>query len=114
MYLTNWSDKNPKGKKDKNKNVDETSNKSNFRAYSLIGVSCIICLFIKEFLISRMNYNISENFHNRMLDNIIDAPINIYHDVTPFGQIMNKLTMDLDKCVAFFSFFSSALNDFCI
>ena len=114
MYLTNWSDKNPKGKKDKNKNVDETSNKSNFRTYSLIGVSCIICLFIKEFLISRMNYNISENFHNRMLDNIIDAPINIYHDVTPFGQIMNKLTMDLDKCVAFFSFFSSALNDFCI
>ena len=49
-----------------------------------------------------MNYNISYNFHNRMIDNIIDAPINLYHDITPFGQIMNKLTMDLDKCVEFF------------
>ena len=61
-----------------------------------------------------MNYNISENFHNRMLDNIINAPINLYHDITPFGQIMNKLTMDLDQCVLFFTFFSSTLNNFCI
>ena len=111
MYLTSWSDKNQKNKKE---NLDEISNISNFKIYSLIGGSCIICLFIKEFLISRMNYNISFNFHNRMLDNIIDAPINLYHDITPFGQIMNKLTMDLDKCVQFFSYFSSTLNNFCI
>ena len=111
MYLTSWSDKN---QKNKDVNIDETSNISNFKTYSLIGGSCIICLFIKEFLISRMNYNISYNFHNRMLDNIIDAPINLYHDITPFGQIMNKLTMDLDKCVQFFSYFSSTLNNFCI
>ena len=111
MYLTSWSDKNQKNKK---VNIDETSNISNFKTYSLIGGSCIICLFIKEFLISRMNYNISYNFHNRMLDNIIDAPINLYHDITPFGQIMNKLTMDLDKCVQFFTYFSSTLNNFCI
>jgi ATP-binding cassette subfamily C (CFTR/MRP) protein 1 len=48
-----------------------------------------------------------------MLDNIINAPINLYHDVTPFGQIMNKFTMDLDKCVLFFRHFSSTLNCFC-
>ena len=60
-----------------------------------------------------MNYNISDNFHNRILDNVIDAPINLYHDVTPFGQIMNKFTMDLDKCVLFFRHFSSSLNCLC-
>ena len=119
MYLTSWSDKNNKKKKPKETKINSTteseiSNTSNLKVYSIICGSCIICLFIKEFLISRMNYNISYNFHNRMIDNIIDAPINLYHDITPFGQIMNKLTMDLDKCVEFFSYFSSTLNNFCI
>ena len=114
MYLTNWSDKTGKKKKKGKRNLDERSDISNFKTYSLILSSCIICLFIKEFLISRMNYNISDNFHNKMLDNIINAPINLYHDITPFGQIMNKLTMDLEKCVEFFTYFSSTLNNFCI
>ena len=118
MYLTSWSDKTgkkKKGNKDlKKEPIDVKSNISNFKTYSLISASCILCLFIKEFLISRMNYNISDNFHNRMLDNIINAPINLYHDITPFGQIMNKLTMDLDQCVLFFTFFSSTLNNLCI
>ena len=108
IYLTRWSDK-----KNPNKNADEDSTISNFKNYTLIGISCILSLFLKEFIISRMNYNISETFHNKMLQNIIDAPINLYHDVTPFGQIMNKFTMDLDKCVLFFKHFSSTLNCFC-
>ena len=114
MYLTSWSDKTGKKNKIKKENIDEKSNIANFKTYSLILTSCIICLFIKEYIISRMNYNISDNFHNRMLDNIINAPINLYHDITPFGQIMNKLTMDLEKCVEFFTYFSSTLNNFCI
>ena len=106
IYLTNWSNK-----VESNKN--DLSNVTCFKNYTLIGVTCIISLFIKEFIISRMNYNISDNFHNKILDNVIDAPINLYHDVTPFGQIMNKFTMDLDKCVFFFKHFSSTLNCFC-
>ena len=113
IYLTNWSDKNDKNQ-DKTQNLDVESNMSHFKIYSLICSCCVISLFLKEFIISRMNYNISDNFHNKMLDNIIDAPINLYHDITPFGQIMNKLTMDLDKCVEFFLHFSSTLNCFCI
>ena len=109
IYLTNWSDKIESNKDE----ATNTSNLSNFKNYTLIGVACIISLFIKEFVISRMNYNISDNFHNKMLNNVIDAPINLYHDVTPFGQIMNKFTMDLDKCVLFFRHFSSTLNCFC-
>ena len=107
IYLTNWSNK------VKSEDEDEDSNISCFKNYTLMGIACIISLFLKEFIISRMNYNISDNFHNRMLDNIIDAPINLYHDVTPFGQIMNKFTMDLDKCVLFFRHYSSTLNCFC-
>ncbi len=109
IYLTNWSDEIESNKKD----INVKSNITCFKNYTLIGVACIVSLFIKEFVISRMNYNISYNFHNQILNNVIDAPINLYHDVTPFGQIMNKFTMDLDKCVLFFKHFSSTLSNFC-
>ena len=94
IYLTHWSD-NP----DTN---NEEQNIYHFMIYTLFGIGCIFSLFLKEFLISKMNYNISNNFHNEMLQNIIDAPINLYHDITPFGQIMNKFTIDLDKSILFF------------
>ena len=105
IYLTYWSN---------NTDInDEDINLYHFMIYTLFGIACIFSLFLKEFLISKMNYNISDNFHNEMLQNVIDAPINLYHDITPFGQIMNKFTIDLDKCVLFFRHFSSTLKCLC-
>ena len=104
IYLTHWSN-------DANIN-DLDTNLYHFMIYTLFGIACIFSLFLKEFLISKMNYNISNNFHNEILNNTIDAPINLYHDITPFGQIMNKFT-DLDKCVLFFRHFSSTLKCLC-
>ena len=60
-----------------------------------------------------MNYNLSKNFHDIMLQNVIDAPINKYHDITSFGQIMNKFTIDLDKSILFFRHFSMTLKYLC-
>ena len=105
IYLTHWSDNTDTD--------DEDQNIYHFMIYTLYGIACIFALFLKEFLISIMNYNISDNFHKVMLQNIIDAPINLYHDITPFGQIMNKFTIDLDKSILFFRHFSSTLKSFC-
>ena len=92
-------------------NVDE--NIYHFMIYTLFSIATIFSLFLKELLISKMNYNISNNFHNVMLQNVIDAPINLYHDITPFGQIMNKFTIDLDKSILFFRHFSVTLKYLC-
>ena len=105
IYLANWSEKS-----DKN---DDDENIYHFMIYTLFGIACIFSLFLKEFLISKMNFNLSKNFHDVMLQNIIDAPINLYHDITPFGQIMNKFTIDLDKCVLFFRHLSATLKYLC-
>lgn len=105
IYLTHWSDEPDTD--------NEDQNIYHFMIYTLFGIACIFSLFLKEFLISKMNYNISDNFHNEMLQNVIDAPINLYHDITPFGQIMNKFTIDLDKSVLFFRHFSSTLKSLC-
>ena len=105
IYLANWSKK-----IDIN---DDDENIYHFMIYTLYGIACIFSLFLKEFLISKMNYNLSKNFHDIMLQNVIDAPINKYHDITSFGQIMNKFTIDLDKCILFFRHFSMTLKYIC-
>ena len=105
IYLTHWSDRT-----DTNNDVQ---NIYRFMIYTLFGIACIFSLYLKEFIISKMNYNISKNFHDVMLQNVIDAPINLYHDITPFGQIINKFTIDLDKSVLFFRHFSQTLKCFC-
>ena len=105
IYLARWSEK------IEINNEDE--NIYHFMIYTLFGIACIFSLFLKEYLISKMNYNLSKNFHDVMLQNIIDAPINKYHDITPFGQIMNKFTIDLDKCILFFRHFSMTLKYVC-
>ena len=105
VYLANWSEK-----------IDVNNDDENlyhFMIYTLYGIVCIFSLFLKEFLISKMNYNLSKNFHDVMLQNVIEAPINLYHDITPFGQIMNKFTIDLDKCVLFFRHLSATLKYIC-
>ena len=81
--------------------------------YTLFGIACIFSLFLKEFLISKMNYNISDNFHNVILQNIINALVNLSHEIIPFGQITNKFKIDLDKNILFFRHFSQTLKCLC-
>ncbi|MGN1058697.1 MAG: hypothetical protein ACI4Q7_05035, partial [Candidatus Avelusimicrobium sp.] len=54
-------------------------------------------LFLKDFLISRATLNINKSLHNIMLHPLIKAPINLFHDTIPIGQILNRLTHDLEK-----------------
>ena len=36
--------------------------------------------------------NASNTIHFKMLDSLIDAPVNLFFDVTPIGRIINRLT----------------------
>ena len=49
-----------------------------------------------------------------MLNKIIHAPINLFHDIVPIGQIVNRLTFDLDKCKAISKLLNLVLRSFFI
>ena len=34
--------------------------------------------------------------HENMVDKILQAPVNLYFDVTPIGRILNKFSKDLN------------------
>ena len=41
-----------------------------------------------------ISFNI--NMHDKLIDKLINAPINIFHDITPRGHIITRLSKDLN------------------
>ena len=81
-----------------------------FLIYAEIGLFSLFSLFLKEFLFSRSFLNVNRTLHNQMLHKIIYAPINLFHDIVPIGQIINRLTSDLDKCKIILKLYSHILQ----
>ena len=94
FWLTRWSSLN------KNKNnehiIDE--NLYYFLIYCQIAAFCLFAQFLKEYLISRCLLNVYRILHSKIIHSVITAPINLFHDVVPIGQIINRLSYDLDRC----------------
>ena len=94
LFVTDWTDKAEKDDKDQIKKED---NYKFFIKYSLIIFAGIVIQMIKEFLIAYSNYRGTKNLHEDMISNVMNAPINLFHDILPIGQILNRLIHDLEK-----------------
>ena len=97
LFVTDWTDRaeNEEGEEDK---IEEEDNYKYFTKYSLILLSGLVIQLIKEFLIAFANYKGTKYFHETMIYNIMHAPINLFHDIIPIGQILNRLIHDLERC----------------
>ena len=109
-WLTKWSE--AKIKDEQMKKITKNSNLYYFIIYCLIGFISLFFLFLREFQISRSNLTVNRILHNEMIMKILKAPINLFHDIVPLGQIINILNFDLDKCrniVKFYGFISRGI-----
>ena len=83
-----------------NSNVSPSQDTSNtrdiFYIYLRISLMGIAINIIREFLITRITINSLKKLHEIMIQNLIKAPINLFHDLIPIGQILNRLTKDLE------------------
>lgn len=57
--------------------------------------SCIF-IYFRIFLLVRGTLCLEKNLHEKMINNLIKAPINLFHDSTPKGRIFNRLSKDLE------------------
>ena len=94
FFITDWADEAEEENKDK---IKKEENYKFFIKYSLILFSSIVIEMIKEFLIAYSNYRGTKYLHEDMISNVINAPINLFHDIIPLGQILNRLIHDLEK-----------------
>jgi len=43
-----------------------------------------------------------------MINKVVNAPINLYYDITPIGRVLNKFSNDLNDLSSWFGIFYGA------
>ena len=84
IWLGHWSE-----------HQKEKSNFYFFSIYALISISSTIFNYLRTKIITKGSLKCSMNLHFKMITNLIKAPINLFHDKVPKGQIFNHLSKDL-------------------
>eukprot|EP00347_Sterkiella_histriomuscorum_P019725 403340529 len=52
-------------------------------------------VFFRVYLMQYFSWFATKNLHQDMIKSVLNAPINLYFDVTPIGRILNKFSKDL-------------------
>ena len=82
----------------KPENQKKTKEKWNFFIiYTALGLGSIIFIFLRIYFLSKSSIKLTRNVHIDMIDKLIKAPINLFHETIPRGQIFNRLSKDLEN-----------------
>ena len=98
LWLAYWSSP-------ENQDISKNDQKSKwifFFVYCALNVSGVLYVFIYTRILSIGSVRLGRYLHRDMMVKLVKAPINLFHETIPRGQIYNRLSKDLDTCV--FSF----------
>ena len=73
----------------------EKSNTFFFLIYGIAAMGGSLFNYLRTRVITSGSINCSTKLHNQMITSLIKAPINLFHDTVPKGQIFNRLSKDL-------------------
>jgi len=73
----------------------EKSNAFFFVIYGVTAMGGSLFNYLRTRVITSGSINCSMKLHNQMVTSLINAPINLFHDTVPKGQIFNRLSKDL-------------------
>lgn len=94
----NYKEMQTKKKKESSQDSAElTSNlQKNLPTYIKISLIGFVINFISEFIINYASIKSIRLIHEKMVYKLAKAPINLFHDIVPIGQIINHLTKDIE------------------
>ena len=81
-----------------------------FSVFSILGIVSVVFMFFRICMLTRGVVKLGRDVHRDMIEKLIKAPINLFHETIPRGQIYNRLSKDLDTM----NFSMWALGDFLI
>ena len=87
-YLTMWSSL---------ENLTKSENNFKIFCFILLTIPGIIAVYYRQIFMVKgfIKYNIK--MHDTLIKKLINAPINLFHDITPKGNILNRLNKELDN-----------------
>ena len=83
-----------------------------FIVYASFGIAGAILTFLKNRMTSASLGTTSKNLHLDMVYHLVRAPLNSFHDITPKGQIINRLSRDINNVEDYFYQTYSSLVSF--
>ena len=69
---------------------------NHFYTYVKISLIGIFLNFLIEYIHSSITLYSQRTLHESMVYKFLRAPINLFHDLVPIGQLLNRLTKDID------------------
>ena len=51
---------------------------------------------VKVLILTTLNYKLSDGFHTKIMQKVMNAPINTFFDITPVGKILVRFSKDLE------------------
>ena len=87
-YLAMWSSK---------RNITESENNQKMIYFVIMTIPGIIAVYYRQYYMVKgfIKYNIK--MHDSLIKNLINAPINLFHDIVPRGNILNRLSKELNN-----------------
>ena len=92
LWLAFWS-------KPENQTKSENDQNSKWIFYSIycaLNLASVIYIFLRIYLLTVGIIRLGRYLHKDMIVKLIRAPINLFHETIPRGQIFNRLSKDLD------------------
>ena len=104
--------------KDENQKKIETNSFSKwifFGVFSGMGLISVLFMSLQLLMLIKGIVKLGRNVHKDMIEKLIKAPINLFHETIPRAQIYNRLSRDLDTMFnTFFSFGNLLVSLFCV
>ena len=85
-YLSSWSSL---------PNLSSSENYNKLFIYTFISSCGIICILFRQVFMKEAYLLCYIQLHDLLIDKLLQAPVNLFHDVTPRGHIITRLSKDL-------------------
>ena len=92
LWLAYWS----KPENQEESNYNPKSKWIFFGVYCVLCLSSVVFIFLRIFMLTRGIVRLGRYLHRDMIIKLVRAPINLFHEVVPRGQIFNRISKDLD------------------
>ena len=75
---------------------DKRENQIKLFFYIIITLPSIICVIFRQRYMAEAEVNFNIQMHDILIEKLLAAPINLFHDITPRGNIISRLSKDLN------------------
>ena len=93
LWLAFWS--RPENQVESQNNTD--SKWIFYGVYCALSLFSVFFIFLRIFMLTRVIVRLGRYLHKDMIIKLVRAPINLFHEIIPRGQIFNRLSKDLDS-----------------